>query len=109
MNGPYGIVIRFTRPTNIGDSEVEKTAQEVHKIYRSLPGFRSVMYYNIDEKEYAVVLAFFTRKSAEDALDPISKSVKGRVPDVSVSMAAVSTGDFVDEVIATGGRVQRER
>lgn len=109
MNGPYGVVVRFRRPSNIQDEGVEKATAEAHKMFETLPGFRSVVYYNINEEEYAAALAFYTRKSAESALDPIRKHVQATIPEAFVSFAAVTPGDFADEFIATGGNVERER
>jgi len=108
MHGPFGIVIHFRRPSNISESDVEKTTAEAHRLYKTLPGFRSVVYFNISEEEYTAAISFYTEKAASNALEPIRKGVLKRIPDAVVSKTEVVPGDFVDEFIAKGGNVQRD-
>ena len=108
MHGPYGVVIRYRRPSNISDSDIERAVGESHKIYKSFPGFRSILYYNVDEEDYTVAIAFYTEKAADDALEPIRKRVQARIPEAVVSKGEVAPGDFVDEFLAKDGKVQRD-
>ena len=107
MHGPYGVVIRYRKPSNISDSDIEKSVGESHKMIKSIPGFRSVLYFNVNEEDYAVAVAFYTEKAADDAIEPIRERVQARIPEAVVSKAEVAPGDFVDEFIAKDGQVQR--
>ena len=107
MHGPYGIVIRFRRPPNLPEDAVEKATAEAHFAYKALPGFRSVTYFNINEEEYTAAIAFYTERAADNALEPIRKAVLSKIPDAVVSKGEVVPGDFVDELVANGGKVGR--
>ncbi len=107
MHGPYGIVVHFRKPSNISDEVAEKGTLEAHLLYKSLPGFRSVVYFNINEEEYTAAISFYTEKAASNALEPVRKGVLARIPNAVVSKGEVAPGEFVDEFIAKGGNVQR--
>ncbi len=107
MHGPYGIVIRFRKPEGLTDADVEGPTVEAHRFYKTLPGFRSAMYFNIDEEEYTAAVSFFTEETADSALEVIRGRVLAVLPHASVVKSEVVPGESIDEFIATGGKVRR--
>jgi hypothetical protein len=107
MHGPFGIVIHFKRPAIISEQDVEKFTGEAHSAFKTLPGFRSVVYFNINEEEYTAAVSFYTEKAASNALEPIRNRLLPMIPAAIVSRTEVVPGEFVDEFIAKGGNVQR--
>ena len=79
------MVIRYRRPSNLSDSDIEKAVGESHKMYKSIPGFRSIQYFNINEEDYVVAIAFYTEKAADNATELIRMCVKARIPQALVS------------------------
>jgi hypothetical protein len=107
MHGPYGIVINFRKPSSLTDQDVEKAADRAHRILKTLPGFRSVVYFNVNEEDYGVAISFYTQKATDDALESIRQQVQAAYPNAVVSKGEVVPGEFVDEFIAKEGNVQR--
>jgi len=107
MHGPYGIVVSFRKPASMTDLDIEKAADRAHRILKALPGFRSVVYFNVNEEDYGVAISFYSQKATDDAIGSIRQQVQALYPDANVSKGEVVPGEFVDELIAKDGNVQR--
>lgn len=99
MHGPYGIAYYRRNTTNMPDEEIEQAVRtQLHPLIKSLPGFRSVMYYNIDELEYYFVISFVDEASTDSALQQLQALAEST--GAKVSKAEVVTGELVDQMIA---------
>jgi hypothetical protein len=105
MHGPFGIEVYIKNTVNKSDEEYEQGVKEIHPFLKSLPGFVSVTYYNVDELDYRIVISISDEASTDQAVEILRNSLKDINPDYRVSKAEVVLGEFVDQVLA--GIIQR--
>jgi hypothetical protein len=107
MHGPYGIVLQFRNIDKQPDVEIERETIETHQFIKSLPGFRSVMYFNIDEEFYTAAISFDTEEAVDNALAQVGPIVAAKRPHATVSKAELVPGELVDYEMANPGSLQR--
>jgi hypothetical protein len=101
MHGPYGIAVYLRNTDNKPDEVHEQAVKEFHPFLKTLPGFVSVIYYNVDELDYHIVISFSDEASTDSAIEILRNILK----EGKVSKAEVATGEFVDQVLE--GKIQR--
>jgi hypothetical protein len=105
MHGPFGIEVYIKNSVNKSDEVYEQGVKEIHPFLKSLPGFVSVTYYNLDELDYRIVISFSDESTTDQAVEILQNTLKDINPDAKVSKAEVVLGEFVDQVLA--GKIQR--
>jgi hypothetical protein len=95
MHGPYGIVLQYDNTSNTSDQEIEKRAIAFHQLIKSLPGFRSAMYYNINEQHYCAAFSFETEPATDSALEIVRPVLAAKIPNMTLVKTEVVPGDII--------------
>lgn len=100
MHGPYGVAFYAKNTSGRPDADIEKDVlQNIHPLLKSLAGFQSVVYYNVDEMDYYFVISFADEASTDQALEKL-KGLAASEPGARVEKAEVVTGELVDRLLA---------
>jgi hypothetical protein len=101
VHGPYGVAIYDRNSSNRPDEEYHQGVNQLHPFIKSLPGFLSVTYYNVDELDYHFVIAFSDEPSTDNAVEKLRNIMSSVAPDAKISKAEVVPGELVDKILAS--------
>lgn len=100
MHGPFGIEVYSKNTTNKSDEEYEQVVRDLHPFLKSLPGFESVIYYNVDLMDYRIVLSMSDESATDQAVEILRDMLKDIDPEAKVSKAEVVSSELVDQILA---------